>query len=512
LTDKPTYDREFSPNKWLQSQKKRLGLSSVEPLKGMSKNKDPFGLGTAGDFDKAEWFGRIHEAHGYAGVHLRKLHYRYWNTGEAVLPDGSEYENREEHWNVLVDSSKLARVLHVVDADDFRDNRNNQSPSITMSGATFVTDPAYYIAYSQFSAGRLPWSAGALEGPEIYPLAPFSEPERYVTGYEYEPGMQANHIEIWSEVEWASIHGIARRLGVNYIPLKGFASITNIQQMLRRIRRGKKGARILYISDYDPSGQAMPTQVSRYAQLSVWELTELAQQVAPDIKIHPIAITLEQVQRFGLPPKPLSEKMIKRYGYNRAWELGAVEVEALDEFHPGELEKIVEGEVTKLLDTDLRDDLVEAEDEAEKMLDKAVQDAILAHGEDLADVYFKAAQVKRRYDRLYEQAWDPVAERFRRLSSRFRREMRPHERELARVEGEIKSDLMAIDLELPDLPEAEAPDEDGRVYLFDSSRRFVDQTNRLRAYKGKPTPAFDPDDILDEDLEEDFSEDGYEKL
>jgi hypothetical protein len=493
MTDKPTYDRDFSPNKWLAAEKKRLGISSIEALKGMSKNKDPFVLGTEGDFDKAEWFAGIHEAHGYPGVHVRKLHYRYWNTGEAILPDGSEYQNREEHWNILVDASKRARVLHVVDADDFKDNRNNQTPSITMSGATFEAEPYYHIAYSEFSAGRLPWAGGA-QGPEIYPLAPFREPERFVMGYDYETDMQANHIEIWSEVEWASLHEIARRLGVNYIPLKGFASITNIQQMLRRIERGSKSARVLYISDYDPSGAAMPCQVSRYAQLSVWELTELAKQVAPDIRIDPIVITPEQIEEFNLPPKPLSESLIARYGYNEAWHRGAVEVEALDEFAPGQLERIVEREVTKLLDTDLRDNLVEAEDEAEKMLDKAVQDAILARGEELADVYFKAAQVKRRYDRLYAQAWEPVSERFGRLSSRFRREMRPIERELQRVEGEIRDELMAIDLELPELPEAEAPEEDRREYLYDSSRQFVNQTNRLRAYKGKPVTAFDPEE------------------
>jgi hypothetical protein len=490
---RPTYDRNFSPNKWLASEKKRLGLRSVEPLKGMSKNKDPFGLGTEGDFDKAEWFARIHEAHGYPGVHIRRLHYRYWNTGEAVLPDGSEYENREEHWNTLVDCAKLARVLHVVDASDFKDNRNNQRPSITMHGNTFFGDPTHRIAYSEFSAGTLPMSLGA-RGPRIYDFCPFSEPARQVSGYSYQADMQANHIEIWSEVEWASLHDIARRLGVNYIPLKGFASITNIQQMLRRIERGEKPGRILYISDYDPSGQAMPTQVSRYAQLSVWEITEFAKRIAPDIRIDPIVLTLEQTQEFNLPPKPLSEALIAKYGYNEAWHIGAVEVEALDEFRPGELERIVEREVTKLLDTDLQGELRETEEQAKKQLDKAMLDAIAVHGEDLAEVYFKAAQVKRRYDRLYSQAWEPVSEQFGRLNWRFNREMRPIEQELQRVEGEIQEELMEIDLELPEVPEAEAPEEDGRVYLYDSSRRFVDQTNRLRAYKGKPVTAFDPEE------------------
>jgi hypothetical protein len=91
-----------------------------------------------------------------------------------------------------------------------------------------------------------------------------------------------------------------------------------------------------------------------------------------------------------------------------------------------------------------------------------------------------------RYSALYSALGEEVAERYNRLEDRFDRHVAPLREELETVESEMRQALEDLEVDLPELPEGEAPaDGDDRTWLFDSERDFVDQTNHFRRMQGK---------------------------
>jgi hypothetical protein len=72
---------ETNPNAWLKRMKRELGLKAAHKLLAMAASNDPFNKGTAGDFEKAEWFARVKAQFGYPGIYLRRLHYRMIHSG-----------------------------------------------------------------------------------------------------------------------------------------------------------------------------------------------------------------------------------------------------------------------------------------------------------------------------------------------------------------------------------------------------------------------------------------------
>lgn len=160
-----------------------------------------------------------------------------------------------------------------------------------------------------------------------------------VDGYSYDDGLQPNLVEVWSEKSGddATLRPIALGAGINYCPGIGFQSVTNIRRMFRRVRDTDKPTRILYISDFDPAGMGMPVAVGRQTQFAFWQLEQLAEEEAPNLKLEPIALTYEQVTEWQLPRKPIKEgDRRKGVGEDRFGE-GAVEVDALEARHPGRL-------------------------------------------------------------------------------------------------------------------------------------------------------------------------------
>jgi hypothetical protein len=489
------YDRTFNPTKWLDRKKKELGMRAAYWLLGMAESKDPFKVGSKGDFEKAEWFRRMYEQFGYYGVHLRRMHYRMANNKPAppLLWDGkTPYLNIDLHWEKLQEASKIARILRLVDAAAFKEKYNKARPTIHQRGSLPLLgeeenqDPDYWFTPPEFG-GALPTSTGAGWGPKFTRGLPFNyfPVEQGVTGMDYDPSLQPNLIEIWSETEFDSFHRIANRYHINYVPLQGYASLTAIKTMLRRLKDTGKPGRILYISDYDPAGFAMPVSFARHCQFATWELEEIAAEIAPEIKVDNVAVTGEQVEKFDLPRMPIKETDLRR----AMWELehgeGAVEVEGMDAAVPGELERILEERIEDLLDLDLEDKVGREREEAENRVNTAIREVLEDHREDFEEIHRRAGELRERYQKLYDALWAEVGPRYWKLERRFNREMRSPREDLQRVEGEVRSDLEDMEVELPELPEGDAEEDQDRVWLFDSEREFVEQTNYFRRLKGE---------------------------
>ena len=138
---------ETNPNAWLKRMKRELGLKAAHKLLAMAASNDPFNKGTAGDFEKAKWFARVKAQFGYPGIHLRRLHYRMIHSEQTLTlwDDETEYLNIERHWEKLQEASIAARILGLVDAQDFTERRNKAVPTLHQTGLELpeVDLPAY---------------------------------------------------------------------------------------------------------------------------------------------------------------------------------------------------------------------------------------------------------------------------------------------------------------------------------------------------------------------------------
>jgi hypothetical protein len=253
---------DLNPNRWLKEKKKEHGIRAAHRLLAMASSNDPFNKGTEGDFVKAEWFRAMYERFGYHGIHLRRLHYRMVSTKETLtLWDGeTEYLNIERHWEKLQEASTTARILRTVDAYEFAEKRNKSVPTLQQNGFG-VPAPDYEVTPPEYTSS-LPQAQDATDLPRILGFTPYNHPPLEVNGYDYTPELQPCVVEVWSEAEDSSLHSLAYRHGINYVPGLGFASLTAIKTMLKRLEASDKPGRILYVADFDPAGQAMPISVA----------------------------------------------------------------------------------------------------------------------------------------------------------------------------------------------------------------------------------------------------------
>ena len=111
----------YTPNDWLTDLARDLGIPKKRLLV-LSSDKEPFNTGTPTHIEHAEWFAQVYRQVGYLGIHLRRLHYRCYDRGVINL-DGEPYQNTEEEWNRLSTAAVKARLLGLVDPENFIDNR-----------------------------------------------------------------------------------------------------------------------------------------------------------------------------------------------------------------------------------------------------------------------------------------------------------------------------------------------------------------------------------------------------
>jgi hypothetical protein len=298
------HDRRLNPNGWLKQLKRQRGIKAAHRLLAMAASNDPFNKGTEGDFVKAEWFRSVYERYGYQGIDLRSLHYRMVSLQPPpTLWDGeTQYINTERHWEKLQEASTTARILGTVKALDFTINPNaTASPTILQRGIG-LPEPEYEVAPPGYRFA-LPQAEDATDLPRVLGFSSYGRATYEISGYEYSAELQPNVVEIWSEkagAEHTILEGLAHHYGINYVPGRGFASLTATRNMLRRLEASGKPGKILYVSDFDPAGQAMPVSVARQAQFACWELEELACEVAPHVKVDNVVLTREQIERLDV--------------------------------------------------------------------------------------------------------------------------------------------------------------------------------------------------------------------
>jgi vacuolar-type H+-ATPase subunit H len=467
---------------------KALGVKNRKDLLGMSAKRDPFNAGGPADERDAHWFLDQWNAQGFSGatgVHLRKLHYRIVVLGDKVvkLPrqieytmDGKKctadyYENLDAVWAYLTEAGAKARYLKLVPPDAFVDQRN--PPPLINSQPFWTATPSWFVCGCD--RWQLPTIHVDLAGEMAWEL-----PCGYVDGYDYGPGNQPYLVEVWCEKNTMDevLKPLCEKHGANYVTAKGFQSITAAINILQRAKQHGMATRILYVSDFDPAGEKMPPAVAR--QIEFW-----FEQFAPgvDVKINSIVLTLEQAKHYKLPTVPIKDsdkraaQFLERYGVK-----GAVELDALDTLHPGELDRIIEEAICAYRDIDLASRLNDAERTAQRELDEVLNPARHAAAQILGEIRTEAQKILQRYEG-----------QLRELSEELALEFAPLQDQLDTLREQLDGELEQVKLELPERPEAEItpPDESG--WLFDSSRDYL---NQLQFYK--PRHAAANDEITEE--------------
>jgi len=406
------YDRIKAEAKAIR---KAGGKCSVGDLIVMDAKNDPFYVGTASDRERAQWFGDVWERYSDGGtLHLRGVHYRISSMERPpVKPDGTPYANTDEDWEWIQSASKNARYLGLVDAA-FTDMRT-PTPSLFGDGQMWTETPTVTAR----AAGS--W------GVEMPSLSYTSE----------HGSLQPYHLEVWCEKQTMerTLVPLCRKMGANYVPGQGEMSISCVVAAVARIRAADKPARIFYVSDFDPAGNGMPVSVAR--KLEFFGRGEL------DIRLDPIVLTAAQVEHYDLPRKPVkailrTSKFVKTHGD------GAVELDALEGIHRGELRKIVSAAMLPYYDQDIEDLVRETEYEAEKEM-WAAQEAALAEMQ---------PEIEEIGERLEE----------------------------ARLAAGIRLEAIVDDFDPPPLPVSELEVLEDDDVLFDSGRDYLTQ---LAHYKDR---------------------------
>jgi hypothetical protein len=140
---------------------------------------------------------------------------------------------------------------------------------------------------------------------------------------------QPFHVEVWVEKDALSevVSAAAKERDVAYFACRGFASLSVLYEAAERLKRWHdregKNCVILYLGDHDPSGIEMTRDIGD--KLSMFGATA---------DVRRIALSLDQIRTYNLPPNPAKETdsrfqgYIERYG-PESWELDALKPQVL---------------------------------------------------------------------------------------------------------------------------------------------------------------------------------------
>jgi hypothetical protein len=328
----------------------------------MDRSNDPFYAGQGYQAGLGKWFADLHQRLGFANrrSHLRFIHYVASGeepnpeTGEKLqerLPDGTPYENTDDNWSLLVEASKHARNMELVDPRLIVDRR---TPRPFLNGPTEpAPEPTVDVYEPELTLPEI----------EVDALEPSLNRARFYTfGYSYTTAHEPSLIELWVEknlddADTPLIEGLCEELGVNLVTGIGFMTISSVYALLERRATLDKPLRILYLSDFDPAGEHMPVGPARHIEFAIRNMPE-----TPDIRLHHLALTHEQVRARDLPRIPIKDSDKRKENFERKRGVGATELNAMmAETRVVDFEEILRSAVLSLRDRDLRRKLRQAQ-------------------------------------------------------------------------------------------------------------------------------------------------------
>ena len=299
----------------------------------LSRYSDPYRRDTPADHRDGRWFAEMVERFLAPDqtVHLRGLHYIIASAANVRRPDNPRvYINDLGAWDWLSDdAAKAARWLGYVPFERIVDERN-APPQI------FV--PSLWIPSVELSGGI------AVDVPPLEDALP-----RFVSMGEFSVRQPYRIILIGEKTSLGPVLlPIAQMVRGELLLPTGEASDTMIAELAARAAADSRPTVVLYFSDFDPSGYQMPISVAR-------KLQALHDLLYPDldIQLHPVALTLAQVRRLGLPSTPLKEKEKRADRWRTVMQHEQTEIDALAALQPDTLREIALNAVRPFFDETL---------------------------------------------------------------------------------------------------------------------------------------------------------------
>jgi hypothetical protein len=189
---------------------------------------------------------------------------------------------------------------------------------------------------------------------------------------------QAEYVEVWIEKD-ALVGVIQRpcnRLDVPYFSCRGYVSASAMHdagtRIVRKLVEGRE-VTILHLGDHDPSGLDMTRDITdRLTTFAGWDLAYDHGLRGPDLTealgrfhVKRIALTMEQVEEWNPPPNPAKITDSRAMAYIEEWGDESWELDALD---PTTLSELITAEVEERYDLDLRQAVLDKEEEEKRVL------------------------------------------------------------------------------------------------------------------------------------------------
>jgi hypothetical protein len=164
---------------------------------------------------------------------------------------------------------------------------------------------------------------------------------------------QDRYVEVWVEKDALSgvLEPITRDFHVHLLVNLGYSSISAMHDSALRFRdqeRHDKECHLLYFGDHDPSGEDM-----------VRDIIHRLEEFRTNVDVQKIALTIDQVEEYKLPPNPAKTTDPRSRGYiethgDQSWELDALP--------PATLNELLTNALEELLDRDKYDAQIELEE------------------------------------------------------------------------------------------------------------------------------------------------------
>ncbi len=166
---------------------------------------------------------------------------------------------------------------------------------------------------------------------------------------------QKNHVELW--VEKDALSGVLRPIAEEFEAVlsvnKGYSSSSAVrmaaERMLSIAERFGRPTTILYVGDFDPSGEDMTRDLTERLELFGVQ----------DLTFKKIALTMPQIRQYKLPTNPVKIKDSRAREYVRQHGKHSWEVDALKN---SVLTKTIQAEFRSLLDMKLFDAITEKQE------------------------------------------------------------------------------------------------------------------------------------------------------
>jgi hypothetical protein len=194
-------------------------------------------------------------------------------------------------------------------------------------------------------AGMVDWDAIEDRSREVNTYSTFDNPAEIIAAAAatYREDLwrdQSSRPEVWIEKDSliGIVENVCRRRRVPYFAQRGSASRTVKYDAGKRFAAQLSLGQVpcvLYFGDHDPTGMDITRDTAEC----------LALYAGQEIEVRRLALNLDQVRRYRLPPNPAKEsdanfaKYVAAYGTDKCWELDALAPDAM----AGLIEQEIEG-------------------------------------------------------------------------------------------------------------------------------------------------------------------------